>query len=340
MKYVVPSNTNKIDGIALGIKPGDGIVVDSKNQYSQPLHFSNLSGVNIVTEGRVDLSVGTGFAYVVKFTNCNKFKLSGDFHLSGGNKDSIGITCESKTTEFEIEGVEIFNTGFAGIMAKDNLSKRGEFTMKDVKIHHCLIRDTGGEGLYIGNSSPSGHDLENISIYANKIVKTGWDGLQLGCCVKGGLVYDNVIEDAGTKRTIYQNNGIQIGERTKALVYNNVVKRSSGNGIIILGSGVHAYRNRIFSAGENGIYADDRADTTEGFKFTDNLIVSPASYCMTIEANKGLINEVRDSILLNPGQSAPLANKFINRGSTVIVKENNNVCRVDFELANYFVNKI
>lgn len=355
--YIIPPNTNKIDGVINGIKPGDVLIVAEQNKYSEPLHFSNIKGelgnpVVITSAGSVTLDVGPRLSYTVKMSKCSHIKVSSEMKITGGNKDSMGISVEDRSTDIEIEGVELFNNGFTSIMCKDNQSFLGEWVMRNIKIHHCYMHDTrNGEGIYAGNSATIDdktkkvtHALTDCHIFSNRFKNTAREAIQLGRCLSGGKVYDNLIEDSGIGKVKYQTNGLQIGEGTKAEIYNNVIHRSVGNGMIIMGTGCNTYKNKIFSAGENGIYCDDRADTVEGFTFSDNTIVNPVRYCMTIEANKGLVNEVRDSMLLNPGISAPLTNPFINHGSIVVVNEHNNYLRgkdgwENMELAEHLMKK-
>lgn len=331
MKYTVPSNTNKIDGIERGIKPGDVIVLDAKNTYSQPPHFTNLSGVTVTTVGKIELAMASGFAYVVKFGRCSKIKMTGDFHLSGGNKDSIGISVEDRSTDIEIEGVHIHSTGFAAIMAKDNGAAKGTFTMRNIKIHHCQIENTGGEGLYIGNSSFSGHALENVSIYKNHIEKSGWDGIQLGCTTNG-QIYENEIIDCGTKDKPGQRNGIQVGEGTKALVYRNLVRNARGNGVIVLGTGSHIYDNKLFECGEAGIFSDAREGTVEAHKFTKNEIILPKSFGIA-DRNKKFPSVVKNNLILNPGI------RFFENGPEIDPSDNNNFKEMNMPLAEFYLKK-
>lgn len=337
MKYIVPANTNKIDGIERGIKPGDVIVLDAKNKYSQPLHFSNLTGVTVASEGKVELAMGPGFAYVVKFNNCSKVRFTGDFHLSGGNKDSIGISCENRTTDFEIEGIEVFNTGFTTLMCKDDSVFFGDFVMKNCSVHHCHFHHAGGEGAYIGNSSyyhKSGkrnHTNENFRFYANHVHDTMWDGFQNGNGVSA-QVYDNLFENCGLADKPGQRNGIQIGEGTKALVYKNTIKNCLGNGVIVLGTGSHIYENKIFSAGESGIFTDARVGTEAGHKFTNNLILSPKAFGIAVRVKK-FANEARHNIILNPGRG------YFENGADINLKEYNNFLDMNQPLVEHYLNK-
>lgn len=343
--HIIPANTNLIDGAALGIKPGDIIAIDRAKKYSEPFHFTNIHGtpesrVVITTAGgSVIREVGAGFSYAFKFTNCTDWKLSGEIELGGGNKDSIGIACEKGTSDFEIEGMDIHTVGFACIMAKDNGAFLGDFVLQNVKIHHNKCHHSGGEGMYLGNSatrdSKTGkinHELKNVLVYDNEFDNNGWEPIQLGRGVSGCEIFRNRISNYGTKNTQYQNNGIQIGDGSAGLLcYDNIIRKGAGNGIICLGSGVHIYRNTIVDAGENGIYSDDRADTMEGFKFTENVIVNPKTYCIGIHANRGLLNHATSNMLINPGGIKALRgterNAFLEKDNAVVLKEFNNYQR-------------
>ena len=58
------------------------------------------------------------------------------------------------STNFEVDHIEIANTGFAGIISKTdpvcNLSKnRGNFTQYQSVFHDNYIHNTSGEGMYM-----------------------------------------------------------------------------------------------------------------------------------------------------------------------------------------------
>lgn len=330
-KYVVPENTNTIDGAKLGLKPGDVICLSAAKKYSgTPLRFINIVGSSsspiIVTTcgGTVSVTVPNTLTYVMKFEKSKYFKLTGGtvdgtygIKLSGSN--TLGLSLDNLTTNFEVDHVEVSNVGFAGIMAKtdptcDDATIRGHFTLRDASIHHNYVHDTGGEGLYIGNSFYSNgvstscgirypHELENIKIYSNTVRNSGWESIQLGCAVRGAEVHDNVVENYGTKNINSQNNGIQIGEGSGGLCYNNYVKSGKGNGIIVLGIGDNVvFNNIIVNPGIAGIFCDDRYTTGTGFKFMNNTIVNPVGDGIRLYADlASLSNVVMNNLISNPG---------------------------------------
>lgn len=349
MIYTLPSNIHNVDFRLIEAEVDatvDTILLSSRNTYSQPLHFIGVRNCEITVDGPVNISVSKDLSYALKFDDCKNFWLTGvnkRLKLSGGN---IGIAIEKRSTDFEIEHVEVSDCGFAGVMAKDDSAKRTDadpFVMRNVKIHHCKIERTGGEGLYIGNSSYlKGHDLENVELYSNTFKDTGWDSIQLGNCIKGASIHDNTIDNYGTKNERFQNNAIQLGEGTGGLCFRNIIRKGTGNGIIVLGLGDNnVYDNVILNAGENGIYCDDRVTPGPGFKFIGNIIVSPRVDCIGIFANKGLLNEARNNQLVLPGSFGvmPTRDSFLNKGADVLVKDVNNLRSRDEQLAGFLLAK-
>jgi hypothetical protein len=125
----------------------------------------------------------------------------------------------------------------------------------------------------------------------------------VGCGVSGTEIYDNQIENTGTAAIAGQNNGLQIGEGTGGLVYNNYIKTVKGNGIIALGLGDNVvFNNIIVNTGEAGIFCDDRVLTGTGFKFLNNSIANPGTDGIRIYADKPeLLNIVKNNFISNPG---------------------------------------
>jgi hypothetical protein len=373
--YVVPDNVNTIDGSVLRFQPGWVVCLNAARNYgTQPLRFINVTGTAenpiYITNcgGTAKVTVANTLHYAIKFENSKFFRVTGGdvtgtygIKLSGAK--TMGISVEKLSTNFEIDHVEISNIGFAGIMAKsdpgcDNLAIRGAFTMRDSQIHHNYIHDTGGEGLYIGNSFYANgmttscgvkypHDIVNMKVYSNVVKNTAWEGIQVGCAVLGAEIHSNLVENAGTANVAGQNNGIQIGEGTGGRCYNNFVKTVKGNGIIVLGLGDNTvFNNIIVNVGQAGIFCDDRATTGTGFKFFNNSIANPGTDGIKIYADKvGLLNIVKNNFISNPGNYAVYENDNTWRtgqdsflfllSSNVKVSSSNNYYDLHTTLANY-----
>ena len=327
--YVVPSNAYVVDGALLNLQPGSVIGLSSTATYKN-LVFRNLNGtaenpIIIRNCGGQALLNSTGLSFGIKTENSKFFKITGGstpkvygVNIIGGH---IGMTMEKLSTNFEIDHVEVSNVGFAGIMAKtdptcDDATIRGNFVMKNVTLHDNYIHDTGGEGFYLGSSFYEGgyktdcgtrypHEIWYIKVYNNTVKNSGWDGLQLGCAIKGAKVYGNTIENYGTLNTYNQRSGIQIGEGTGGLCYGNLVDGGSGNGMTVLGLGDNViYNNVINNAGIYGIFCDDRVTPGPGFKFINNTIISPKADGLRIYADNVPMNVIVNNIIVNPGTYA------------------------------------
>jgi hypothetical protein len=328
-KYIIPVKGDWIDGEKLKLQPGDTICLDGSFNYTVPLRFRNIRGTEekpitvINCNGIANITVPSNLVYAVKFEQCSNFRITGSgeastygIRISGANK--LGITFDNRTTDFEADHLEVSDVGFAGIMAKtdptcDSTTTRGYFTLRNVNIHHNLVHHTGGEGLYIGNSfysmgakTPCGlrlpHDLENIRIHSNIVRNTGWEAIQLGGAVRGAEVFNNIVEDYGEANNDKQNNGIQIGEGTGGLCYNNYIHSGTGNGIIVLGIGDNVvFNNIIVNAGTYGIFCDDRYVTGNGFSFINNTIVHPGRDGIRLYADQVRANAVINNLIVDPG---------------------------------------
>jgi hypothetical protein len=296
--------------------------------------FVNLNEVTVMG---ADVVVPVKDPYGLLFSNCTHFRLTGS-KITGGN---IGVSVGKGCTDFEIDHNVITSSGFAGLMAKDDGAKRGEFIMRNVKIHHNYVENTGAEGFYIGNSSfDKGHDLVGVWIFSNTFNGTGWDAIQAGCSTDC-KIFDNIIDNAGTKKEKFQGNGIQLGKGTTALCYGNVIRKTSGNGIISLGKDCEIFENVILFAGDNGIFIDDRLPMGTWNKIFKNVIVKPAMDCLSISANHGVQNEAWDNLLLMPGSYGKVTGRdsFIRILSDVLLKESNNRKSMDESEAAYYTER-
>ena len=357
--YVVSENETIIDGQILGLTPGSVIGLDARIKYGN-LIFRNLTGsfenpIIIRNCGGIAQVDGTGKTVALKTENCKYFRITGgDIKNSYGivvTGGTIGISIAHLSTQFEVDHVEVQNVGFAGVMAKtdpgcDEATWRGNFLMKGVAIHNNYIHDTGGEGIYAGNSFFLGaktscgerlpHEIHYIRIYSNIIKNTGWEGIQLGCATRGASIHANVIENYGLANVQAQNNGIQIGTGTGGVCYNNLIRNGNGNGMIVLGLGDNIiYNNIIDKAGNYGIFCDERYSPGPGFKFLNNTILNPKSDGIRIYADDVPMNVIVNNIIANPGSyylySYPRKpdDAFIYRSDNVKIEEHHNYFTTD-----------
>ena len=323
--YTVPVTAYRIDAQALGLKPGAVICLKAGVAYKS-LVFKNVRGT---ATAPITIRNCGGTAVVNGSTNWFgiRTEYSSHFRITGGNVDgSYGLKItggrqtlhlDLLTTNVEVDHVEISNSGFAGVMAKtdptcDNATVRGNFVMRDVKLHHNYVHDTGAEAFYVGHnnylkgiSTPCGTRLpgilEGVKIYNNIIKNSGWESIQVASTPGGAEVYNNRIENYGTKNTQYQNHGVQFGEGGVAKFHGNLIKGGRGNGVMIIGNGENTlYNNVIVNTGGHGIFCDDRTATGVGFKFINNTIVSTGLDGIRLYADNVTMNLVYNNIIVNP----------------------------------------
>jgi hypothetical protein len=332
--YTVKSSEWEVDGA--NIAAGSVICIPAGERGA--LIFKNLKGtlgkpiIIINKGGKVIFTASASAGYTFKTLNCQYFKVQGNgvssikygFVVDGGN---IGMTMDGLSSDFEIENVEVRNSGFAGIMAKtdpacDVTTQRGHFTMRNVILHNNYVHNTGGEGFYVGNSFYADgvsascgtvlpHDVVNVKVYNNVTESTGCEGIQVGSAISGCEIYNNTVRAPGiTPFGAGQNNGIQIGEGTGGKCYNNLIMNAPGNGIIVLGLGDNlVFNNYIINAGGNGIFADSRYTPGPNFQFINNTIISPASNGIKLDSEIIPMNTVINDVIINPGSGVSIAKK-------------------------------
>lgn len=324
--YVVPANTHIIDGLVLGFKPGDVICLNAATAYKNLL-FRNIVGtaeqpIIIQNCGGTAVLNATGYSFGLKMQYSKYFKLSGGatansygIRIQGGH---IGVALGDLSTNFEVDHLEVANSGFAGIMAKtdpscDPASWRENFTMKNINLNYNYVHDSGGEGFYVGNSffatgvnTDCGlkfpHEIHYLRLYNNIVKNSGWDGIQVGCATVGAKVYGNSVENYGVLNQFNQRNGMQLGEGTGGLCYGNFIKQGTGNGMNVLGLGTNViYNNVIVNTGDMGIFCDERYTPGPGFKFINNTIINPKTDGIRLYAEKVEMNAIINNIIVNPG---------------------------------------
>jgi hypothetical protein len=327
--YVVPDRMHIIDGLVLGFKPGDIICLNAAIAYKNLL-FRNIVGtaeqpIIIQNCGGTAVLNATGYSFGLKTQNSKFFRITGGtvagtygIKIQGGH---IGAALGDLSTNFEVDHLEVANSGFAGIMAKtdpscDPASWRENFTMKNVNFNYNYVHDSGGEGFYVGNSffmngvnTDCGvkfpHEIHYLRLYNNIVKNSGWDGIQVGCATVGAKVYGNTIENYGQLNQFNQRNGMQLGEGTGGLCYGNFIKNGNGNGMNILGLGTNViYNNVIVDTGDMGIFCDERYTPGPGFKFINNTIINAKTDGIRLYAEKVEMNVIINNIIVNPGNCA------------------------------------
>lgn len=349
--HLIPTASVYMDGAGMGIQPGDTIFLEAGLKPYLMLKNVHGSADNYITiinhNGRVVVS-NDNFTYGIVTYNCSYFRLTGTgdpdyfygIKITASNGVSNGLSLDEFSTDFEIDHLEIYNTGFAGIISKTNpkcdlTANRGYFVQYNTIFHDNYVHKTGGEGMYIGHTYYNGypqscdgsqntlypHDLVNVKVYNNIVDSTGYDGIQMGCVIEGCEVYNNVISNAGVTDNAlglyYGMSGIVIGGGTKGLCYNNLIYDGYGTGISIFGLGdIWIFNNVIVDAGRNskllpgppdnhhpyGIFCDDRTTIAgSSFNLINNTIVNPRDIAIRFWSLQSSNNRMYNNLIINPG---------------------------------------
>lgn len=327
-KYVVPANVMVVDAKLLGIQPGDMICFSSAIKYTtsitlknvvgtadKPVIISNCGGTAVLTVTERPWNVKMSYSKFFRFTGGN---VDGTYGIKISGSTSNGLVLCDLSTNFEVDHVEVSNVGFAGIMAKtdptcDNATNRGYFTMRNISIHHNYVHHTGGEGLYVGHTFYGGynlscgmklpHTIEGSKIYNNKVTYTGWDAIQVSSATKDANIYNNTVENFGTKMKSAQDYGIILGAGTGGRCYGNYVKGGTGTSLCVFGlTSNMIYNNLIVNSAKTGIFCDERVDVYgTGYKVMNNTIINPKEVGIRMYADKVPSNVVINNIVVNPG---------------------------------------
>ena len=331
--HLITPEKTYVNGESLGVQPGDVVCLQAGkyaylNLYNfrgtaeKPLTFINCGGQVQIGEYQ--------WHYGFVMNNNQHFRLTGTgdtgyeygIKIDGIKENASGFAISTYSSDFEIDHLEISNTGFAGmhVVMKptcDPASQKGNYVMRNVNIHHNYIHDTHGEGLYIGHSKYTGatitcdgekktvypHTIEGIQVHDNTIEHTGWDGFQVSCAVEDCNIYNNTVKDYGRENKSSQRAGIVIGGGSTGQLYNNLIYQGTGGGIHIFGIGDNlVYNNVIVEAGEDGIFIGDK--TTEAgrsYSVVNNTVVSPGRDGIRMYSQTSRNNRFSNNIIVNPG---------------------------------------
>lgn len=374
-KHIIPLNQYVYDASA--VMPGDTVYIASGVRNTLRIHNikgDSLKYIVVTNEGDEVLIANQDIHYGLVISQSSYFRLTGSsdnsneygIRILGTGKGGNGLSLDDFCTDYEVDHIEIANTGFAGISAFthptcDLKANRGNFVQRNTVFRNNYIHDTAGEGMYIGHSFYNGytkicdgvstvlypHEIHGLKVFDNKLENNGYDGIQVSCAAEDTEIFNNVLIGYGKKNETMQQAGIQIGAGSKVRCYNNVIFSGSGTGIMMFGfADSYFYNNLIVGAGNthnsttdqvrvHGIFIDDRCTLENtSFYLLNNTIISPKADGIRFYSTISKKNLIANNLILNPGAmytAFSSENKFVNIKSGVDVQMLNNV------FSNYFV---
>jgi len=225
--HIITLNQSYIDGNQLNIQYGDTILIEAGSRVSlkfinfhgspsKYIVFKNYRGTVVIKNNTMPYGIAINNSSYFRFTGTGSPEIKYGIKILGTKDGVSGLGVGDMSTNFEIDHIEIANSGFAGIFSKTDpvcdLSKnRGNFTQYQSIYHDNYIHNTGGEGMYIGHSFYTGWttvcndasttlypcELKGVRVYNNVIDSTGWDGIQVGCATEDCEIHDNKVTNYG-----------------------------------------------------------------------------------------------------------------------------------------------
>jgi len=343
-QFLITLSMDVADGVEDFPRVQAGDIVLMQGGQRGPLILRNFTGspgnpivVTILPDSPVRIS--GEWAYGISIRNCSYI------HLTGRRSDdtpgilvhdletenSVGISIGDRSSDIDLSYIEINGTGFAGILAKtdpicgDSGTQRDGFVQYNTHIHHCLIENTGGEGMYVGSTAYHGREvgtcdwvyppiLQGVHIYNNVVKHTAWDGIQISSAISDVQIYNNRLIECASAKLPNQNGGIVIGGGTKADCYNNWIQDCHGSGILVFGQGGTRLFNNVIirpalqyepenqSHREHGIFIEDKTkENMSPIGIFSNTIIDPKSDCLRIGALVEQEVRVYNNFFINPG---------------------------------------
>lgn len=323
--YVLPEHFDpRVEG-------GDTIKISSdriKNLQFKGFEGTENNPIVFINDGG-QVNINTDDWGALRFVDCKYIKLTGTgdqnshygFKLQGRTS---GLSFEQLSSDCEVEFVEIegLPDTFFGIVAKKDFSGNPQETypvFNNLSIHDTYIHDLA-EAMYIGETTAPGMEFRHLRIYNNIVENTLRESVQIANAIDDIEIYNNFLLNTGIQDMPTQNNNLQIGVNTVANVYNNVIIKSNGYGVIVLGNGDITLENNFISDSK-GVFIDDRFEPLPfaPIKVTTN-------YFSLINNNQIIenLNEQNDLYIAN-NQYSPDSTFFKNSVQSIhdIVLENN-----------------
>jgi len=262
--HVIEPASRFIDGAA--IEPGDTVCI--RGGTTQTLAIRDVRGSAaapvLIRACDAPLIVGGGTSTNgISIQTSSYLRITGGAERSirvvGGPTYSVGVTVNSCTEHLEVDGLEVSGTTYT---AYRNLSESDACLVRTgFSLHHWFIHDVGGEGMFFGANLPSSpYRLVDVEVYANRVERTGMQGIKIGTTVDDAHVHHNWVIDAGTREIGGEDTGIT-GSASHFLIERNIILRSTRSCIFAGGPDLHVIDNLLLACGDAAMSTNGSAPT-------------------------------------------------------------------------------
>lgn len=335
--HSVDSSTGIIDGTEMGVAPGDVVCIEAGEREflrvfnmtgtaDAPVVIRNCGGQVVIDNADRGYGLTLSESAYVRITGTGdpdhfygfKVRASRD----GPDYSASCLVLSGKSTDYEVDHIEAYECGFAGVSAKTDPTCEEQdlsgFVQRNSRLHHLYLHDTGGEGIYFGNTGyPSRegncdgqavdlipHTHEGVWIHDNIIEDTGWDGAQIGVSPSDCYFYRNRIARVGLKMEEFQSQGLQIGGGSSCEITDNFISEGPALGIIVLDAADTLIANNVVVGFVDGIYINDRdSPVTAGatYRVVHNTVVDIGDRGITVYGSRSVGNLFVNNLIAGGG---------------------------------------
>lgn len=295
--FIISAADTHFNGELMGVVPGDVICIKSGERggikirnisgtTDNPVIIKNCGGPVIIigySSGGMQIESSSNF----KLTGTGSYTTEYGIHISGSHENGLVLT--GKSTDFEVDHIEISNTKNYAIRAFtdptcDLTANLGYFTMANTNFNHLNIHHCDG-GILIGHpnfNSPvlnpfcgalQPHDVSNVNIAHSKINNMTKNAIVLNGF--SGDIENNLIRFVG---------GIGVYSRFAKTVSfeKNIISYTGAEGVKSDGAGLYSFTNNLlFKNGGSSVDAISLAFSSplvfthpNALRFINNTVVN------------------------------------------------------------------
>lgn len=243
-EFTIPLAQELVDGAKLGVQPGDTILLEAGPRTT--LRFEHVVGspTDYVTIRNKDgeVLIRNDNRHFDIFIGTSRY-----FHLTGEGKNGVrygiqlagtmplhgsALMISGLSSDCEVDHLEIHHPGFAGMLVKTDGAVGT--TMDNISIHDNFIHDTGGEGMYVGETKIPGQLFHHVKIFNNVVARSGYEACQVCNIIEDCQIHNNVFYRCGQRGDLWQDRGVQLAH-SACEMYGNIVMFA--HSVLLVGSG-------------------------------------------------------------------------------------------------------
>lgn len=277
--------------------PGDTVELEGDYLWIQVKGIKGTAQKPIIFRPKGKVTVG-GFKSYTMILEGEHWKLLGGCSLTIGKPGLVSMGLNTGPSHH----IEVADVEMQYVTTGIQQNPIGTGVLDSIYYHRLNIHDMSNpaesgraEAFYIGQTKAGGMTFNNLRIEDNTITDVSGDGIQ----VAGGTfsIKRNVINGYGLADLVQQNNGILVGDKASADIWDNTISTGTGPAIQILGiAQVNVVRNSITGnrttrGTEDLVYINGRSGKLavlfEGNTLTNNTPARKVAFNGTAPANNG-----------------------------------------------------